>query len=298
MTAKVLFLGGGRRVELAHRFVWSEFEVFGYEFGQQVPLAQEGYKVISGLRWDHPDIENDLARCCRAHGIGLILPLNDQAAAIAPTLHLPSRVVGSLAAQTCYDKLRFHQFCEEHFAAVYPSPRKGESCIVKPRFGAGSKGIVGPVGFQGWVPDGMIAQRFIKGLEYTVDCYFNLDGKMIGASPRLRERVAGGEVLDSVTVSHPEMMEISQGLGEALGVRGPVCFQFIADADGRPWVIECNHRFGGGSTLSCQAGLNLIGYLKQEYILGQIITPNCVPVSVNPGYRMRRSYRDHFFLRG
>lgn len=66
----ILMLGGGRRVSMAEllkesgKRLGAEVQVVGYELITKVPLASAG-KVVQGLAWDDPRVEDDVVRVDR-----------------------------------------------------------------------------------------------------------------------------------------------------------------------------------------------------------------------------------------
>lgn len=301
---KVLFLGGGRRVELAKRFWAHGCEVVGYEASADCPLAHEG-EVVVGLPWKHPDFAFHLRDAVDAYGISAIIPLQDEAVvtlAGATLLDLDRagrRVVSPYkAAKLAFDKRKFADFCQSYCDDLYPSPVSGLAAVVKPRFGFGSRDVSLLENYDSGLAfgDSFVAQEALPGPEFTVDSYWTPGGRFVGACPRERLRVAGGEVLDSVVVDRPDLIEASRRLGDAMGLRGPACFQFRYDRQGRPKVLECNARFGGGSTLSCEAGLDMVNYVVKDYVLGG--AGYSLELAIEYGLRMTRSYRDHYFRGG
>lgn len=101
-----------------------------------------------------------------------------------------------------------------------------------------------------------IFQEYVSGKEYTLDCFVGINGETV-VSPRERLRVRGGEVTVSKTVELPELEKQAKKVLSSGGFFGPVTLQAIVDeATSRPYFIEINARFGGGSILSIEAGLN------------------------------------------
>ena len=74
----ILFLGGGRRVTLAERFIKSGFNlninvnIFSYEVDRYQPIALVG-TVIKGLKWDDKNLFEDLKKGIEKHSINLII---------------------------------------------------------------------------------------------------------------------------------------------------------------------------------------------------------------------------------
>lgn len=111
-----------------------------------------------------------------------------------------------------------------------------------------------------------IFQEYISGKEYTLDCFITSEGEIV-VSPRERLRVRCGEVIVSRTVDLPFLEEQAKKVLSSGGFYGPVTLQAIVDNEsGHPYFIEINARFGGGSILSIEAGLNSPLY---------ILSPNC-----------------------
>lgn len=298
---KVLFLGGGRRVELARLFELQGCDVVGYETDATCPLADEA-EVVEGLPWKHPDFGKHLSDTCALNGVKAVVPLQDAGVVALASADLPAGVEKvcspELAALTTHDKLLFEQFCQANFPDHYPTPELFQPAIVKPRFGFGSRGVMSMACYRSSVVARLtpecVAQRELPEPEFTVDAYFNRDGAYIGSCPRQRLRVAGGEVVEAETVWDDALDNAARVLGEGMGLRGPVCFQFRYGESEIPQVIECNARFGGGSTLSCEAGLPLVAYVVHEYVRGETVPPHEVQ-GIRYGLRLSRSYRDHFF---
>lgn len=299
---KVLFLGGGRRVALAERFIAKGCDVLGYESSRDVPLADVA-TVFQGRRWQDQRVHEDLYGICRQHHVSAVVPLQDEAVELLAGIDNPAvrKVCSPLgAAQLAFNKAKFAEFCEAKFPEYYPSPRSGEPYVTKPAFGFGSRGVERcdwyPYLSESPIPAGMVAQLELPEPEYTADAYWNRDGKFIGSCVRERLRVAGGEVVEAEVVWDDAIDNAVFELGTAMGLRGPACFQFRYDPNGSdpevPQVIECNARFGGGSTLSCEAGLDMVDYVVREHVLSKEVTPS-EPV-IHTGMKLTRSFRDHF----
>lgn len=296
----VLFVGGGRRVALARRFKAKGHRVYAYELGYSVPVIKEA-SIIKGKRWDDPDIEDHFVKMVEKRGIDLILPLMDRAVVLCAGLDIPNVVnlVSSVGTATiCYDKKLFATFMERNFPSLYPSIKLGRfPRIQKPRYGFGSQNIkviknVFDFSLDTMTSEKFIVQNKIEGIEYSVDTYYNKDSKWVDSVPRERIRIGSGEVITSRTVDKPMLALAAKEIGEGLGLIGPANLQFIEQDDKQFFLIEVNARFGGGWTLSMEAGLDAISLIECEYFNK--------PYKYEP-YRWRRdlllerSYEDHFF---
>ena len=109
-----------------------------------------------------------------------------------------------------------------------------------------------------------IYQQYISGKEYTIDCFVTKNNE-IYISPRERVKVRGGEVTVSKTVKHPLLIQESKKLLSNGKFYGPITLQaIVSEQNNNAYFIEVNPRFGGGSILSIEAGLNSISYILDK----------------------------------
>jgi carbamoyl-phosphate synthase large subunit len=315
---RVLFVGGGRRVSLAKYFIAEGFEVLAYETDKNAPIGIVA-TLINGMAWDEPEIATDLLDVCEEYAIDLAIPLQDKATVILAKMAekaakpTESRKKGT---QIPTASEQANELClnKELFAAklldrtYYPSVKRGENVIVKPKFGFNSKGLK-IVSYDEYEKlcehysfghgGTHIVQRYIEGgYEISVDAYFNRQGKMVDAVPRKRIEVQGGEVSKSITLRREAfgVLDITREVGEEFGLRGPTCFQYVIDTENaKPYIMEANARFGGGTTLSIAAGLNTVKMIKDEYIDGLGCLPKVYDWKV--GFGMTRYTEDHYYGR-
>lgn len=290
----VLFVGGGRRNTLAKYFKARGFNVYAYETDLTSPIREEAV-IVKGERFDSANFISHLQKCISDNKIQVVIPLMDTA---IPLMSGIRQAVCSPydAAIHCTDKTLFENFMLDNFPTLYPKAERGTKLIQKPRFGCGSKDIKildpMPVAILPKSNQNFIIQSYKVGKEYTVDAYFDRDCRMVAASPRERIRVAGGEVVDSKTVQHDALYNYTKSIGEALCLRGPVCMQFIISG-GKAYLFEINARFGGGSTLSLYAGLDMIDMIKKEYIYRQKLCAS--EYKVDDNMMVRRVFNDIYW---
>jgi len=114
-----------------------------------------------------------------------------------------------------------------------------------------------------------IVQDFIEGVEYTVDVFTDFNGKPRCAVPRLRHEVRGGEVSKGQAVKNKFIIQECFRLVEALeGCQGMITVQCFLTPEDDIVFIEINPRFGGGVSLSIQAGADSPRWLL-ELIAGR-----------------------------
>lgn len=276
MSAKILFIAAGRRNSLVQRFQAEGFEVACAEMSHQVPVTKVCPVYVTPS-------QKDIHRLLEEKHFDLILPLNDEYAAYAHLNFTSAQTITIAsswdAAIRCYNKRGLQEWMEYHCPAAYPSFQWGKEFVRKPRHGNSSKNITYHRSYDVWrmlkdLPEyDFIYQRKIAGIEHSVDAYFDRRSKFVDCVARTRDRVAGGEVVNSTVV--PKSVEgglraYTKFIGEKLRLRGPTCFQFISDTrTNQEYLIEINARFGGGSILSIEAGLNMPRMIYDEYVLGK-----------------------------
>lgn len=170
------------------------------------------------------------------------------------------------AVAACIDKLEFYRFCQPLgipaiATALKPEDLMAERFVVKERNGAGAQHIginlkQEQARQHAKNLEQPVFQPFVAGTEYSVDAYVNQRGQVKGVICRTRDLVINGESQVTTTVRMPELEMLCASYIKQLRLFGHIIMQLIVDDRGRPWLIECNARFGGASTLSIAAGLD------------------------------------------
>ncbi len=296
----ILFLGGGRRVLLARRFIERGHNIFSYELDKNVPISSVA-KVIKGLPWQHENILWDIMAEMETHKIKLVIPLMDAGVRVCALLPRKRTLCSSVkTAELCFDKLALESFMVKNFPNLYPELDIMPPLIAKPRYGFGSRNLivmnnkydVSEFLERDDVED-YVVQKKIIGKEYSVDSYFDKHGNWVDSVPRERIRVGSGEVITSLTVRNEELITWAKTIGERLQIVGPCNIQFIIEDNTRKvFFIEANARFGGGFTLSMKAGLDVISLIERDYFGKEF---KYEAGKWQEGLLMERSYEDHYF---
>ena len=291
----VLISSAGRRVELIRCFrngaaaLGIDLTVIGADLEPRMSAAcQVADRAVRVPRCDRPEFIDALLGVCLQEHVDLIVPTIDPE--LEPlSAHVDRfREVGTDVAvsapavvRLARDKLRTAQFLASHGLPVPRSALPQEvlsephawpwPLMVKPRAGSSSVGIrivSSPdqlVELAGSVE--YVAQELLRGEEYTVNLFFDRDGRTRCVIPHLRYEVRAGEVAKGITRRHAQLEAIAWALGEALpGARGALCFQAIVDAAGRAVVFELNARFGGGYPLAHRAGARFAQWVLEETV--------------------------------
>lgn len=267
-----LLVGAGRRVSFAERLRKRGYHILAYELKDTVPIAAVA-EIVIGRPWS--ESHEHLQAVIDDRQPHLTFLLQDEAVSVGSQIVRSGMVAPPYdVAEKCFDKLEFSKFMMWSFEELYPQATPGMcATIFKPRFGYGSRGVqvvrMEDIGSWYRAHDGSayVAQAYIEGEEYTVDAYFDRSGRFVDAAPRLRERVAAGEVISSRMVRDVQLRDLTCHVGERMGLRGPACFQFIREKySERPYLFEVNARFGGGCILSMEAGFDQLALIERDWL--------------------------------
>ena len=77
-------------------------------------------------------------------------------------------------------------------------------------------------------------QRALPGLEFSIDCLGDLDGRALGAVPRAMIQSKGGEQIKGETLDDPQLVELGAATVEGLGLAGPSTVQCFRDDGTHP----------------------------------------------------------------
>ena len=153
-------------------------------------------------------------------------------------------------------------------AAGIPVPRMYESLaeveafpvFMKPNVGSGSKDsrkvetLQLAEAFEALHPNSTFYQC-VSGTEYTVDCMFDDQGKLLGYNQRVREKSMGGAVIVTRNDYAFDILPYLKKLETAFVFKGCVNFQYIL-SDGVPYFIDINLRYAsGGLPLTVASGI-------------------------------------------
>ena len=103
--------------------------------------------------------------------------------------------------------------------------------------------------------------------EFTVDMYYDHEGRLKCAIPRKRLEVRSGEVSKGITRKNSLYQTLLEKIAVLEGARGCITAQFFCNEEtGEFYGVEINPRFGGGFPLTYAAGGNYPGWLMREYL--------------------------------
>lgn len=159
--------------------------------------------------------------------------------------------------------------------------------IVKPRFGARSRGVVRVADRAALqralaVCKDPVVQRYLPGAEREYSCgVVVLDGRVDTVSV-LRRRLKDGNTSTAVADPVPAVDALCRKVGKALAPHGPINIQ-LRLVDETPYVFEINPRFSGTTIFRALLGVN-----EPERVLRHVLT---LPLSPPPILRAGRVTR-------
>lgn len=171
-----------------------------------------------------------------------------------------------------FDKYLFHEWLIkndfpsiptwnfEEFDQITPETKM----VAKPRSGSSSIGVYvyeSPNQLHREnLTSNYIFQKFIQGIEVTVDFAVSKTGEVLGIIPRRRLETRAGEVSKGVTIYDSKIERLVSNIATTLpGAYGILNIQLILDPITKSIsVLELNPRFGGGYPLAHISGGNLI----------------------------------------
>lgn len=243
-----------------------------YASGLYLVPATDRRLVPPGLADDFGD---RVLALCRDERVDVLFPTVDVELPViarrAPEFAEHGTAVASPSLETltvCLDKFLLAQRC----AGVLPVPRtellspaaaegRDFPVIVKPRRGAGSRGIqlvesAAELLALG-TDDTRLVQDHLPGEEFSVDVLAGLDGSVIAAVPRSRLRVDSGVSVAGRTVRDPELESAARAVAVAIGLTTVANVQLKRDSAGRAALLEVNPRFPGAMPLTVAAGVDM-----------------------------------------
>ncbi len=276
---RILFTGVGRRIELIKAFkeasldLGIDLKIYGADMAASAPalcFCDETRRVCA---MKDPAYIDELLNICTTDHIDLVIPTIDtdllklsRSRDRFKDAGIKVLISSFEMVSICRDKNFTSDFfvkCGLKAPETYNDAEKydaGFPCFIKPKDGSSSinafkvndrteldvyAGIIGDY----------IIQPFIKGTEYTIDIFCDLDGNPVYITPRIRLAVRAGEVLKTQIVQDKIIIDEMKSLIKEFKPCGPITVQMIRDdASGDDYYIEINPRYGGGAPLSMKAG--------------------------------------------
>ncbi|MBI5228649.1 ATP-grasp domain-containing protein [Candidatus Micrarchaeota archaeon] len=135
-----------------------------------------------------------------------------------------------------------------------------------------------------------IIMPFIRGTEYSVDCFCDKDGDLVGFVPRRRIQVKAGVATKGITEEINNLENHLKKITKSIELIGPFNLQLFVKEDGSLSFFEINPRIGGSFIHSIEAGLDIA-----QYIIDFINDKKSKPLtSFKKRLIMVRSWQEHY----
>ena len=282
----------GRRVELAEAFKTEltarnlSSKVFATDLKPELSAACQVVDIsIKAPRVTDPSYVDFLLHTCKINEIGLVVPTIDTELLLlaqqretfaAHGIHLI--ISDEVLIKMCRDKRLTADLFNRlgiDTPKIYDRSDIQFPCFAKPYDGSCSIGAA-MVKQPEMLSESMLADEKMMFMElidsshteFTVDVYYNCDGRLTCFVPRERVEVRGGEISKGATRRGHVYDYLLPKLQNLEGARGCITLQlFVNEKTNRYAALEINPRFGGGYPLSYSAGAKYVGWLIDEYLL-------------------------------
>jgi carbamoyl-phosphate synthase large subunit len=294
----IMLSSAGRRVELLNCFrtaaekIGCHLKIIAIdaapEWSPACQIADAAYQVPKVTTRKYVDV---LKGICKKHGVRLIVPTIDTELIVYAEFRKLFEEIGTeilLSHQPVVsitrDKLKTSEILVTHgiktpksWPAV--SLRDKRACppfplIIKPVNGSCSNGIFFANTIQEMLDakvnlENYVAQEVCNGDEYTINAFYDRNGKWVACVPHLRKFVRSGEVCFAETKRVPEFTNIAKKLQDIFqALWGNICFQGFLDPEDGATVFEINARFGGGYPVCDKSGGTYAKWILQD-LLGE-----------------------------
>jgi carbamoyl-phosphate synthase large subunit len=267
----VLFTCAGQRVDIVAAFRRAGATTVAADVNPLAPALYHADRYELVPRIDDAGYVPALRRVVDQHDAKLIVPLTDLDQL---TLAQARDELGALVllpdfetVERLGDKYLAHELFEERGVASPPTWLPGERpadirfpVLVKARTGFGSRHIYRAEDraqldfFLGYTPVDSIVQACLRGEEFSIDVFCDLEGRCLNAIPRTMIESKGGESIKGMTIRDEALIELGRDVSEKLKLVGPANIQCFREPDGAHYITDINSRFGGGFPLPLAAG--------------------------------------------
>ena len=103
----------------------------------------------------------------------------------------------------------------------------------------------------------------INGDEYSIDFFSNKSGKIIDLRIRKRIKIVDGEAKITKIIKNNKIEKVIGLISKIIKFEGLINVQGIYK-NNNFYILECNPRIGGASTISFYSGLEFLRYFVDE----------------------------------
>lgn len=204
------------------------------------------------------------------YNIDCVYPAHDSVSVFfsnhAKKIHAQVIITDAHTTNVCRSKKKTYEFfCGEWFIPkTYPDAKHVEEfpVFVKPSIGQGSVGAKKINTIQELInttteDSSLLICEYLSGMEYTIDCFTDKDGKLLVTKIRDRQRIRAGISVRSCECELDEkIQEIAKIINSKLHFKGAWFFQVKRNINGEYRLLEISPRIPGTMGLSRNLGIN------------------------------------------
>ena len=135
-----------------------------------------------------------------------------------------------------------------------------------------------------------LVQEYLPGDEYTVDMVVD-HGKVLYSACKVNYDMENGVARRSVVTRNDECISQCEYVCKVLKLHGNIGFDLKCDAEGKPYIIDCNPRMTATVSLIAKAGINM-PYIALQLALGEPVRDN---YKLKYGTSIVRRIKDYYF---
>ena len=216
-----------------------------------------------------PEFINEVIDCVKNLSIDIILPAHDEINFILKKNNfLDKKIPGStkdVVSLTRFKSLTYELLIKDTKLKKHiPEFFKIDNKFLKPDKGQGSRGT-----FK--ITDTYLVCENLPGDEYTIDCFSDLNSKLIFVSGRHRKVIENGISEETSIIYNKLFNKIAELINLNIKFVGAWFFQLKTDFTGNLKILEVSPRIAGGSNINRLNGVNLT-QLNLYQFLGNNVT--------------------------
>jgi len=277
----ILITSAGRQVFLVNAFkeaLGEKGKVFTSDIDKNAPALEASDIGFNSPAFKDKNYIKWLLDVCKSNNVNLLMTLNvDDLLILEKHRDNLSKeevflVGGDIQKiKKTYDKYELSQFCSEIGINVPKTclmedkeiQKFNYPLLAKPRSGKGSRGhqlINTKAELNNFsksnTSSNYILQEYITGQEFGLDLVNDFESKFAGVLVRKKFAMRNGETYEAVSESPKEWTQLAKKLSTALNHQGIIDIDVIL-IKGVKYVIDINHRFGGGYIFNHASGAHV-----------------------------------------
>ena len=280
ISFNILILGGGKKVSLAEHLIncgkknKKKIQIYSYDLEKNPPISKIA-KIIKGKRYSDKNIISHIKNVIKEKKISLVIAVTDPSTIILSKL----KKLGFNSCKICSDekinkillnKILTSKHLNTNQKILTTSKQKGFPIIAKLNKGSASSSLFLLHSIKSKKEfekknKGYVFEKFINGLEYSVDLYIDQNSQCLGVVCRRRVEITGGESTKIVSEKNVKLEKLALQISDYFNIIGPANIQFIKKND-KYFFMEINPRIAGGIMNTIASGLDIPDLMIKEIL--------------------------------